>query len=193
MQATGRTSTSVCARCPAALGHSCCEVRPDEKLATLTGADLARIRAETQLADSAFCEEDWLTEGEALCAERERPLYAGYFKGAPVRLTLRRERGACLFHQAGRGCRLSRQARPAACLLYPFELWPGGEWSVQMGRFGSVDEARRHPGQACLAVEEADGMDALLAAFGVTREGIEALGARLREEILEHGRRARRR
>jgi Fe-S-cluster containining protein len=184
---------SVCARCPAALGHSCCEVRPDEKLATLTCADVERVRVETGLAEAAFCEEDWLTEGEALRAEQARPLYAGYFQAAPLRLTLRREGGACVFHQADRGCRLSRQGRPVACLLYPFELWPGGEWSVQMGRFGSLEEARRHPGQACLAVEEADGMDAVLAAFGVTREAIESLGARLREEVLEHGRRARRR
>ncbi len=168
-------------------------MRPDEKLATLTCADLLRIRTQTHLPEAAFCEEDWLTEDEALRAERERPLYAGYFKRAPLRLTLRREEGACVFHQAGRGCRLPRQARPVACLLYPFELWPGGQWSVQMGRFGSLEEARRHPGQACLAVEEADGMDALLAAFGVTREGIESLGARLREEVLEHGCRARRR
>ena len=168
-------------------------MRPDEKLATLTRADVGRIRAETGLAEAAFCEEDWLTEGEALRAERERPLYAGYFKAAPVRLTLRREEGACVFHGPARGCRLSRQARPVACLLYPFELWPGGEWSVQMGRFGSLEEARHHPGQACLAVEEADGMDAVLAAFGVAREGIEALGARLREEVQEHGCRARRR
>lgn len=82
----------VCARCPAALGSSCCEVREGELLATLTRADVARLAAHTGLAARRFVQEEALTEEEAAGYEARRPLYRGYFRRQPVRLSLRTTR-----------------------------------------------------------------------------------------------------
>jgi len=100
----------VCARCPAALGASCCEVKEDERLATLTRADVERIAAHTGLSTRRF-----------------------------------------------------------------------------VGRYGDLAEARAG-GSACLAVEEAESMEDVLATFGTTRETVEELGAQLAQETREHGR-----
>lgn len=59
--------------------------------------------------------------------------------------------------------------------------------SVQVGRHGDLAEARAGGG-ACLEVEEAGSREDVLAAFGVTREPVELLGARLAEETRAHGR-----
>ena len=40
----------------------------------------------------------------------------------------------------------------------------------------------------CLGVEEAEGMEDVLAAFGTTREPVESLGEQLAEETRDHGR-----
>ncbi|WP_395832807.1 hypothetical protein [Archangium violaceum] len=177
----------VCARCPVVLGTSCCEVKEGEHLATLTRADVERIAAHTRLAPRRFVAEEYFTEEEAAAYEARRPLYRGYFRRAPVRLTLATRAGACVFHEKGRGCGLPGDVRPVACRLYPFERWPDGSWSVQLERYGDLDEARASGG-ACLAVEEAGSMEDVLAAFGTTREAVESLGETLAEETRAHGR-----
>ncbi|EPX65355.1 hypothetical protein D187_000781 [Cystobacter fuscus DSM 2262] len=177
----------VCARCPRLLGSSCCEVKPGEQLATLTRSDVERIAAHTGLSPRRFVAEEYLTEEDAAGYEARRPLYRGYFRRGPVRLTLLVRAGACVFHERGQGCGLPPEVRPLACRLYPFERWPDGSWSVQMGRYGDLEQARAG-GDACLAVEEAGDMEAVWAAFNTTPETVEALGARLAEESGRHGR-----
>ena len=184
----------VCARCPRALGHSCCEVGPGEALATLTRADAARIAAHTGLSLRRFTEEEGLDEEAASAYEASRPLFRGYFRRAPVRLTLQQRpqaggRSACVFHRAGSGCALPEDVRPIACRLYPFERFADGSWGAMPGRYGSL-AAARVGGGACLAVEEAPEvgeLEALLAAFHTTREVLEALGAELARESRVHG------
>jgi len=175
-----------CARCPRALGRSCCEVEDHEALATLTWADVDRISAATGRPARAFTEVEWLTVEETQVYESRRPLYHGYFARGPARLTLKRRDGACVFLQRGRGCSLGTDLRPTACLLYPFELWPDGSWSLQVERFGTMEDARAARGSSCLAVEEASSMDGVLAAFSTTREEVVALGERLRAEVRAH-------
>jgi Fe-S-cluster containining protein len=177
----------VCARCPVVLGVSCCEVKEGEHLATLTRADVERIGAHTGLAARRFVAEEAFSEWEAAEYEARRPLYRGYFRRGPVRLTLATRAGACVFHEKGRGCGLPADVRPVACRLYPFERCPDGSWSVQPSRYGDLAEARAGGG-ACLALEEAERMEDVLAAFGTTREAVEALGERLAEETRAHGR-----
>lgn len=176
-----------CARCPKLLGTSCCEVREGEHLATLTRADVARISEHTGLAARRFVHEEGLTEEDAAEYESRRPFYRGYFRRGPVRLTLAVRAGACVFLDRGHGCALSAEARPVACRLYPFERQADGQWSVAVGRYGNMEEAREGGG-ACLAVEEASALEDVLAAFGTTWERLEALGAQLAEEARAHGR-----
>ena len=177
----------VCARCPRLLGISCCEVKEGEQLATLTRSDVERIAAHTGLSPRRFVTEEYLTEEDAAGYEARRPLYRSYFRRGPVRLTLALRAGACVFHQPGRGCSLSAEARPVACRLYPFERQADGGWSVAVGRYGDVSQAREGGG-ACLAVEESSVLEDVLAAFGASWEGLEALGAQLAEEARAHGR-----
>lgn len=177
----------VCARCPQVLGTSCCEVREGEHLATLTRADVARISEATGLAARRFVHQEGLTEEEAAEYEARRPLYRGYFRRGPVRLTLAVRGGACVFLDRGRGCTLSAEARPVACRLYPFERQADGGWSVAVGRYGDLSEARAGGG-ACLAVEEASTLEEVLGAFGASWESLEALGAQLAGEARAHGR-----
>jgi uncharacterized protein len=177
----------VCARCPRLLGHSCCEVKEGEHLATLTRADVARITGHTRLAARRFVREEGLTEEEAVEYEARRPLYRDYFRRGPVRWSLAVRDGACVFFVKGEGCSLPADVRPVACRLYPFERWPDGSWSVAMGRYGNLDEARAG-GSACLAVEESESMEQVLEAFGTTHETVEALGTQLAAESRAHGR-----
>jgi len=185
----------VCARCPRALGRSCCEVAPGEALATLTRADVARIAAHTGLGARRFVEEEGLDEEAAAAYEAGRPLFRGYFRKGPVRLTLQQRPqagggSACVFHRPGAGCALSAQVRPIACRLYPFDVFADGSWGVMPGRYGAL-AAAREGGGACLAVEEGPEtgeLAALLAAFHTTREALEALGAELAREAEAHGR-----
>lgn len=164
----------------------------EDRLATLTDTDITRIEETTGVARARFVEEEWLTAEDADAYERDRPLYTGYFRSGPRRLTLKRARGACVFHQAGSGCSLGADVRPTACLLYPFQLWPGGEWGAALAAHGSIEEARQRRGQACLALEESVGIEQALAAFDTTPAQLEALGARLREEVRAHQRPRRR-
>jgi len=177
----------VCARCPRVLGHSCCEVQEGEYLATLTRADVARITGHSRLAARRFVLEDVLAEETAAEYEVRHPLYRGYFRRGPIIWSLAVRDGACVFFVKGEGCSLPPDVRPVACRLYPFERWPDGGWSVAMGRYGNLDEARAG-GSACLAVEESESMEQVLEAFGTTRETVEALGAQLEEESRAHGR-----
>ncbi|HVE84133.1 MAG TPA: hypothetical protein VND93_14850 [Myxococcales bacterium] len=179
-----------CARCPRKLGRSCCEVEDSEHLATLTWADVDRIAAATSRAPRSFAEAEWLSTADARAYEQSRPLYTGYFARAPARLTLKRRAGACVFLRRGQGCSLGAEVRPTACLLYPFEPWPDGSLSLQVDRFGSLEEARG-ASSSCLAVEEAGSMEGLLAAFETTREEISSLSERLRAEVRAHRRDAR--
>ncbi|WP_370458916.1 hypothetical protein [Aggregicoccus sp. 17bor-14] len=172
-------------------------MREGEALATLTRADVERIAQHTGLSARRFVEEEGLSEEDAAAYERSRPLFRGYFRKAPVRLTLQqRAQGgggsACVFHRAGTGCALPSDVRPLACRLYPFERFMDGSWGVMPGRHGSL-EAARAGGSACLAVEEAPAegegaWEALLRAFGTCAEALEALGAELARDAAAHGR-----
>ncbi len=172
----------VCARCPKALGASCCEVKEDEYLALLTGADIRRIGEHVRRRPEHFVEEEWVERDEALEYEARRPLYRGYFRHSLLRRSLKRRDGACVFLDRETGCTLPAEVKPTACLLYPFEQVADGSWSVAVARYGSL-EAAKGQWDACLAVEEAKRMADVLRAFGTTRPEVEALGERLRREV----------
>ena len=182
---------SVCARCPKTISASCCEVKPHERLATLTWADVDRLEAATGRSAASFVEIDWLDADHAQAWLDLNPSYVGYLGGAPRRLMLKALQGSCTFLQAGKGCTLDVEQRPTACRLYPFET--GGRISVE--RVGDVLEARRLVlrglSHACLAVEEASSMTQLKRAFGTSSSKIEALCNRLRVEVLAHAKRER--
>ncbi|MBS1149380.1 MAG: hypothetical protein H6Q89_1078 [Myxococcaceae bacterium] len=180
--------TTACARCPRVLGVSCCEVKGEEQLATLTWADVDRLTEATGRGADRFTEWEWLGEAEAARWSLLHPGWGGYFGPSTRRLTLKRADGACVFH-GPQGCALTAEQRPTACRLYPFEVRAHGQWGLQVDRFGSVDEARQAGEHACLAVEESDSFEALWIAFGTGREALEALADRLAQEAKEHGRR----
>lgn len=179
-------TAAACARCSGHLGRSCCEVRDDEPLATLTHADVERIQAATHRARDSFVQQEVFEEAQAHAYESLRPLWRGYFLQGNVRLTLARAAGACVFFQPGRGCRLAPDVRPTACLLYPFEVAEDGGWTLAVEREGSVALAAASGEPRCLAVEEGDGRGALLRAFGLTHQSLLALGNRLRAEVRAH-------
>ena len=176
-----------CARCAKALGKTCCEPRRTEQLAMVTRSDMARISEHTGLPARRFTEEEGVSEAGAADFEARWPLYRGYFRRGPVRTVLLARAGACVFFKRATGCTLPADVRPIACQLYPFEQWGDGSWSLAIGRYGDLSVAREQGG-ACLAVEEGESMEDVLAAFGTTRETVEALGAQLARETREHGR-----
>jgi Fe-S-cluster containining protein len=176
-----------CARCVKALGKSCCEPRGTEQLAMVTRADMARISEHTRMAARRFTQDEGVDEADAVAFEAQWPLYRGYFRRAPVRTVLLARNGACVFHEPSRGCTLPVEVRPTPCRLYPFDKWADGSWSLAVGRYGDLSEARAGGG-ACLAVEESGSMEEVLAAFGTTREAVEALGEQLAQEARDHGR-----
>jgi Fe-S-cluster containining protein len=179
--------SSACARCAKLLGKTCCEPRGTEQLAILTRADVERIAAHTGLSPRRFTLEEGVTEQEAADFETRWPLYRGYFRRGPLLITLQARDGACVFFNRTRGCMLPVDVRPVACRLYPFEQWADGSWSLAVGRYGDLAEARVQ-GSACLVVEESETMEDVFAAFGTSREAVEVLGARLAEETRSHGR-----
>src|SRR5262249_14584640 len=162
-----------CARCAGALGRSCCQPGPGERLATLTGSDVERIQAATRLRRERFVEHEPLSPEEALAYEARRPGYRGYFRRTSVRWGLRAERGRCVSVGAGGGAR-APAVRPPACLLYPFEATEHG-WTLAVERSGSVELAARSGEPRCLAAEEARSRGGLLRSFGVDVEGLTAL------------------
>lgn len=177
----------VCARCPKVLGASCCVAREGERLVSLTLSDVARIREHVRRPAQSFTTTEVLEVEEAWAYEERRPLWRGYFLQSAQRLTLKLKGRACVFLDERTGCTLPEDVRPTGCRLYPFDQWPNGEWGVQVGRYGSLEGARAAT-DACLAVEEADDLDALFELFGTTREQVEALGEKLRREVRAHGR-----
>lgn len=175
---------SACARCAEALGRSCCEPGPGERLATLTASDVARIQAASGWRRERFVEHEPLSPEEALAYEARRPGYRGYFRQTVVRWGLRAERGACVFLGA-RGCSLDAEARPTACRLYPFEPAERG-WTLAVERSGSPELAATSGEPRCLAAEEARGRGGLLRSFAIDVEGLTALIDRLRAEVEAH-------
>ncbi|KFE60594.1 YkgJ family cysteine cluster protein [Hyalangium minutum] len=176
-----------CARCSKVLGKSCCEPRGTEQLAMVTRSDMERISAHTGLPARRFTEEEGVSEAGAADFENRWPLYRGYFRRGPVRTVLRAKEGACVFYKHTSGCTLPSDVRPIACQLFPFDQWADGSWSLAVGRFGDLLLAREQGG-ACLAVEEAESMEDVFAAFGTSRETVESLGAQLARESRSHGR-----
>jgi len=175
---------SPCARCAEALGRSCCQPGPGERLATLTATDVERIRTATGLRRERFAEQEPLSPEEALEYEARRPGYRGYFRTTTVRWGLRAERGACVFLGA-QGCSLAPETRPTACLLYPFEPADHG-WTLAVERSGSVELAARGGEPRCLAAEETRSRGGLLRSFALDVEGLTALIDRLRAEAQAH-------
>jgi len=181
--ATGK-DRSPCARCAEALGRSCCQPGPGERLATLTASDVTRIQAATGWRRDRFVESEPLTAEEALAYEARRPGYRGYFRRTAVRWGLRSERGACVFFGPG-GCSLGEDVRPTACLLYPFEPTEH-DWTLAVERSGSPELAAGSGEPRCLAVEEARSRGGLLRRFALDVQGLTALIERLRSEVETH-------
>lgn len=165
---------SVCSRCATAMGGVCCQLPKDgqERLATLTLCDIARIREATGLPEHRFVEREEFDPAERLAFEEARPLYRGLFEGL-VRHGLRARRGACVLLEEGVGCQLSEAARPLACLLYPFDLAADGRLTVVSAPH-------------CLALAEASGERDLLRMFATTRELLLRLFERARSEAAAH-------
>lgn len=145
---------------------------------------MERIRRATGLRRERFVEEEPLGPEEIRAYQERRPGWRGYFDRTPVRWGLRAERGACVL-LGPQGCTLGPEARPTACLLYPFEPAERG-WTLAVERSGSVAEARASGEPRCLAVEEAGGRGALLRAFGIDVQALTALGKRLHAEVRAH-------
>jgi Fe-S-cluster containining protein len=185
-------SQHVCARCPKALTASCCEVKPHERLATLTWADVDRVHAATGLVPESFSEWEWLDADHVKAWLDVHPAYVGYLGPAPRRLTLRALDGKCALLDPARGCTLTEAERPIACRIYPFDVSDG---LLQVSRYGELTEARRvvekGTANACLAVEEATSEGALLRKLGMTAKKVKALAEQLRAEVADHARRER--
>jgi uncharacterized protein len=180
----GGKDRSACARCAEALGRSCCQPGPGERLASLTATDVQRIQLATGWRRERFVEHEPLGPEAAVEYEARRPGYRGYFRSTTVRWGLRSERGACVFLGA-HGCSLSPDTRPTACLLYPFEPEAHG-WTLAVERSGSVELAARSDEPRCLAAEEARSRGGLLRGFALDVEGLTALIDRLRAEVQAH-------
>jgi hypothetical protein len=188
----GDARQPVCARCPKTLTTSCCEVKPHERLATITWADVDRIAAATGLSPHAFSEWEWLDADHARAWLDVHPAYRGYLDAAPRRLTLKAIDGACALLARGQGCTLPEQAKPTPCRIYPFDVTTG---MLQVERFGDLLEAKRlvekGAAHACLAVEEAQSLRGLYRAFATTASRVRELAAQLRAEVADHARRER--
>ncbi len=175
---------SPCTRCAEALGRSCCQPGPSERLATLTASDVSRIQGATGRRRERFVEEEPCSPEDALGYEARRPGYRGYFRGTVVRWGLRSEGGACVFLGA-EGCTLEASTRPTACLLYPFEPAEHG-WTLAVERSGSAELAAASGEPRCLAAEEARSRGGLLRSFEIDAEDLTALIDRLRAEVAAH-------
>jgi len=180
----GGKDRSACARCAEALGRSCCQPGPGERLATLTATDVQRIQLATGWRRERFVEHEPLGPEDALEYEGRRPGYRGYFRTTTVRWGLRSERGACVFLGA-HGCSLTPETRPTACLLYPFEPAAQG-WTLAVERSASVEVAAGSNEPRCLAAEEGRSRGEILRSFALDVEGLTALIDRLRAEVLAH-------
>jgi Fe-S-cluster containining protein len=175
-----------CARCSKGLTATCCEVKPHERLATITWADVERLEAATGKKLESFAEWEWLDADHVEAWLHVNPVYRGYLGPSTRRLTLKAQGGACVFLDRKTGCTLHREVRPTPCRIYPFE--PGGRLSVD--RFESVEQARDHvtkgTAHACLAVQESGSFEALRASLGTTEDEVLMLADRLRLEVRAH-------
>ena len=163
------SSPSACARCPAAQGRSCCEVEGDERLASLTRGDIARIQNATGLAASRFVDGEILSPERALEYERLRPANRGAVRNG-VRAHLLAREGACVLHRPGLGCSLDPEVRPLLCRLYPLEV-------DELGRL------RAEPHGPCHAVDLGSETRALLADLATDETTVRRLHAQLLTEL----------
>ena len=181
----------VCARCPKVMSTSCCEVKPHERLATITWADADRVQAATGLRVDDFTEWEWLDADQAHAWLELHPAYRGYLDVAPRRLSLKAVDGRCTL-LGEQGCTLEPEVRPTPCRIYPFDVETG---MLQVERFASVEEARRlvvnGAAHACLAVEESRSLRELYRAFSTTASRVRELAVQLRAEVAAHVKRER--
>jgi hypothetical protein len=159
----------VCASCPRAQGKSCCEVEGRHDLATLTGGDIARIRASTGRPARFFVDEEIFDPEAAHAHAMLRPLNTHAVQGG-VRRHLRAAGGACVFHLPERGCTLDAVTRPLLCQLYPIEF----------DAFGNPSLA---PSGSCHAEATLDGLPEVLTAMGLTLERACALHSQALREL----------
>lgn len=164
----------VCAACPRAQGRSCCEAEGRHDLATLTGGDIARIRAATGKPARLFVDEEVLAPDAAHAHALLRPLNA-HAVHQGIRRHLRVEAGRCVFHQPERGCSLERAIRPLLCRLYPLEL----------DAFGRPTLA---PSGSCHATETLDGLTGVMAAMGLSVKSLRALHSQALRELADDAR-----
>jgi Fe-S-cluster containining protein len=163
---------SICGACAEENGRVCCEVAPGEKLATLTAADIERLEETTGLPAHRFAEREALDRTAARAYETARPLYRGLFANG-FRYGLKARRGACVFFDPGKGCRLPADARPVACHLYPFDF-------DEVGKLTAVEAPH------CLALERSRGKPDLIGLFHTTPRRLDALRDQAREEVSAH-------
>ena len=154
-------SDSFCARC-AASGYTCCH----NTRIILTHGDLARIVA---VAGDGFYE--YVEAGKAGKRDLETdPIWAGLFaSGRLLRVLRRRPDGSCHF-LAENGCRLTLEARPLLCRLYPYDYTHTSITGVHA--------------PYCSEPECGD-PDLLLALLGMNREAAEQWRSDLYREIEE--------
>ena len=145
---------SPCARCAEALGRSCCQPGPGERLATLTASDVARIQEATGLRRERFVEHEPLSPEEALAYEARRPGLPG---------VLPADRRALGSPRRAWGLRLPRRARVLARRIEPAHRVPAVSLRARRARLDACRGAlrlrgglRRRSGEPrCLAAEEA--------------------------------------
>jgi hypothetical protein len=158
-----------CARCPSAQGRSCCEVEGEERLASLTEGDIARIQAATGLARARFVDREILNPEQAAVYEGLRPANFRSIRSG-VRLHLRAQGGACVLHDPAEGCRLRADDRPLRCRLYPFE-------------FDELGRMHAEPTGSCHAVDSAPDARTLLASLGTKESTLRRVHAELLAEL----------
>lgn len=152
---------SLCARC-AASGYTCCH----NTRIILTQGDLARIIA---VAGDDFYKYE--AAGKAGKRDLETdPIWAGLFaSGRRLRVLRHRPDGSCHFLEAN-GCRLTLDARPLLCRLYPYDYTHASIKGVHA--------------LYCCEPESGD-PDLLLALLGMNRDTAEQWRSDLYREIEE--------
>ena len=145
-------------------------------MATLTGGDVARIRAATGKPERFFVDLEPFTPEQAHAHAQLRPANA-HAVTAGVRQHLRAKDGACVFHDAASGCTLNTATRPLACRLYPFEI-------DALGHLGVAVAGRCHAEETLGALPE------LLEAMQISAAKVLALHRQLCRELAADARSA---
>lgn len=166
-------SPHVCVRC-AARGTSCCVSREGVSGPPLTPGDIARIVSRSGMKASEFAVAREVDSIEQQAWEEDDPATRGLVRAGTVR-SLARRGEACIF-LGERGCKLG-DARPLLCQRFP------------LLRVGARVEVK--PGGACLAVEEAPDLPALLVLLGTSRRRLQQLDRQLGRELAGTGRGAK--